>query len=184
MSLRPLVLILASSAVLGEPQVSVGAQPRSTCSFIPSPDSPPLFTVPWLKWVIRGAVSIVRVRVIDLWPGVVSSHRAIDDDPIQAVVLETLVGTGVPDTLRLYGRVHGRDVYPSDTIPYLHAGYSTMCYRADFRRGGEHLLLLWRREDSTWTAFGPAFAPSMVQVRGSDDPWVQWVMGVRTGRIP
>ena len=183
--MRLLATVVAASLTVASPASPVAISAEAfACSFVPSPDSPPLFTVPWLKGVIRGAVAIVRVRVPGLPPGSVRSLRSVDVDTVQATVLERHAGAAVPDTLRLLGRLHDSDVYPSDTIPYLHAGYSTMCYQADFRRGGEHLLLLWQREDSTWTTFGPVFAPSVIQVRGSGDAWVQWVMGVRTGRIP
>jgi hypothetical protein len=180
------MLCLVVLSAVAQPRIRSAATADSgmVCSFIPSPDSPSLFTVPWVKWVVRGAQAIVRVHVIGLWPNTVTARRAIEADSIQASVLEVLAGSGVPDTLLLFGRSRDSDVYPSESIPYLDAGYSTTCYRAEFRRRGEHLLLLWRREDSTWTSFGPPFAPSMIQVKGADDPWIQWVMGVRTGRIP
>ena len=155
----------------------------AVCSFIPPDSMPPLFTEAWVRWVVVRADAIVRVRVI----GLVSDRPAATrpklkwEQQIETQVLEVMSGAGVPSTLFLHGTLHESDVYPRDSVPYLHGGSSGgQCHRAEFRRGGEHLLLLWQLPDSTWTAQGMPHAPSMIQVRGPDDPWVHWVRAART----
>ena len=184
MSISKLIVLTAvASAAL-----TTGSTPRlegrtAVCSFIPPDSMPPLFTEAWVRWVVVRADAVVRVRVI----GLVSDRPAADrpklkwEQQIETQVLEVMSGTGLPSTLYLHGTLHESDVYPQDSVPHLHSGsLGGRCHRAEFRRGGEHLLLLWQLPDSTWTAQGMPHAPSMIQVRGADDPWVHWVRAARS----
>jgi hypothetical protein len=155
----------------------------AVCSFIPPDSMPPLFTEAWVRWVVVRAEAIARVRVIGLVADRPDSARPKLkwEQQIETQVVEVMFGTGVPSTLYLHGTLHDSDVYPRDSLSYLKSGsLGGACHRAEFRRGGEHLLLLWRLPDSTWTAQGMPHAPSMIQVRGPDDPWVHWVRAART----
>ena len=187
-TIRVLALACLGMTVTGADVADPSGHTKAfVCSYYESPDStrPPKFTEAWVRWVVLRADAIVRVRAIGPDSATASTTAiSLGGAPIEAQLLDILAGRGIPATLTVFGTLYDFDVYPREPVPYIHAGYSTACYRSDFRRGGEHLLLLWRAADSTWTAFGPVFAPSMIQVTGLDDPWVRWVRAVRAGRIP
>ena len=158
----------------------------AACSFLPPDSMPPLFTEAWVRWTVVRAEAIARVRIIGEASSVADTSRVKPKwgEQIAAQVLEVVSGAEVPPLIFLHGTLYDWDLYPRDSIPYLKAGYSPACHRSDFRRGGEHLLFLWRMPDSGWTAQGMPFAPSMIQVRGPDDPWVRWVRAARASPPP
>ena len=180
-----ITVIMLTGAVFVEPP-SRAENHAPACSFIPPDSMPPLFTEAWVRWTVVRADAIARVRVIGLVADRPAAARPTLkwQQEIETQVLEVIAGSGVPSELFLHGSLHDSDLYPKDSIPYLKAGYSPACNRSEFRRGGEHLLLLWRLPDSTWTAQGMPFAPSMIQVHGPDDPWVHWVKAARTRKTP
>lgn len=83
----------------------------------------------------------------------------------------------LPDTLRIGGFETGHDDFNSDTVPYTRVrsqGLLGGCVASTYVLGGQYLLLL-RREHGELTPYWAALEPVNEQVRGSDDPWVQWV---------
>jgi hypothetical protein len=83
----------------------------------------------------------------------------------------------LPDTLHIGGFETGHDDFNADTVPYIRVrsqGLLGGCVASTYIRGGHYLLLL-RRWHGELTPYWAALDPVNEQVRGSDDPWVQWV---------
>jgi hypothetical protein len=176
--------LIAGVALAGWISVILSAshlEARASCSFMPPDSMPPLFTEAWVRWTVVHADAVARVRVIGPASSVSDTSKVKPKwhEQIAVQVLDVVSGSAIPSTLFLHGTLHDFDVFPQDSIPYLRAGSSPSCYRAKFQRGGDHLLLLWRLPDSTWTAQGMPYAPSMIQVRGAQDPWIAWVRAAR-----
>jgi hypothetical protein len=81
------------------------------------------------------------------------------------------------DTLQIGGFETGHDDFNSDTVPYIRVrsqGLLGGCVASTYVLDRQYLLLL-RREHGELTPYWAALEPVNEQVRGFDDPWVQWV---------
>lgn len=92
-------------------------------------------------------------------------------------VLETLRGK-IPDSgLALVGTLVDHDDFNPLPVPYQMvrmAGQRGECFASEYRAGAEYLLLL----RDTWygpTARWAPLAPLNEQIRGPEDPWLEWV---------
>jgi hypothetical protein len=103
---------------------------------------------------------------------------------VRFTVLEMLRGN-MPDTgLALVGTLVERDDFNPLPVPYQMvrmAGQRGDCFASEYRAGGEYLLMLrdgWYGPTTRWAAL----APLNEQIRGPEDPWLEWVRA-RLGRI-
>ncbi|MFL5612956.1 MAG: hypothetical protein ACJ796_04770 [Gemmatimonadaceae bacterium] len=60
-------------------------------------------------------------------------------------------------------------------VPVRSAGQRGSCYASEYRRGGEFLLLLRLTPSGYYTPYWALLSPVNEQIRGADDPWLQWV---------
>jgi hypothetical protein len=99
----------------------------------------------------------------------------------QAVVrftpIEWLRGSVAADSLAFPGQFVDRDDFNSRSVPYQivrRSGQRGLCFAMEYRQGAEYLLLLRRASTGLSIRWMP-LAPLNEQVRGHDDPWVNWV---------
>lgn len=107
----------------------------------------------------------------DLW---------LPESTVRFRVEEVLWGPGFPAELVVNGVVEDRDDFNDVPLPYRfvrRGGRSGNCYAFGYRPGAQYLLFLRR-----YTEHGPALTPYYSplgpvneQVRGPDDPWLDWV---------
>ena len=99
--------------------------------------------------------------------------------PIRFRVVETLRGPVLDDRLVLPGILVDRDDFNPNPVPYTivrPSGQRGDCAEKDYRAGAEYLFILRpSRVDGSLTPYWRSLAPFNEQVRGADDPWVEWV---------
>lgn len=178
LSFSPLVTV-------GPPTVGPEAAAREACSVRELRSSLGYrYRVERIQEFVDSATLVVRARAERLDSLVLnrpaSATRPETSYTVPAVrftVLETLRGN-IPDTgLALVGTLVDRDDFNPLPVPYQMvrmAGQRGDCFASEYRAGGEYLLLL--RD----TGYGPtarwaALAPLNEQIRGPEDPWLEWV---------
>ena len=94
-------------------------------------------------------------------------------------VIETMRGAVLDDRLVSPGILVDRDDFNPDPVPYTIvrlSGQRGDCAAKDYRAGAEYLFILRpSRVDGSLTPYWRPLAPFNEQVRGADDPWVEWV---------
>lgn len=121
-----------------------------------------------IQEMVDSASRIVLARAV----AVDSAARTVSFRPI-----EWIRGSAGPANLVLVGAAVDRDDFNPGSVPYRmvrSAGQRGDCFAAEYRTGADYLLLL--RDHGTWSPiqWWP-LAPVNEQVRGADDPWVDWV---------
>jgi len=158
------------------PAAEAGTE-RAVCSL---GGGPPKFSVQRTRSIVRTAAVVVRARAVCAVPAP-STARDPNHPYVAFVVLESMRGAALGDTLRFYGVLDDRDSFREpgeDPVPYLSyyrwrgAGN---CNGMSYRPGGEYLLLLKRWNHGELDPYWAVLAPTSDQVRGRDDPWAVWV---------
>lgn len=109
-----------------------------------------------------GPYDLIRFRTIEVlrWP-----------DPAE------VLGGPFPGLFTLSGTVSDTDDFNTLPVPYgmvRPSGQRGSCYTSEYRIGGEYLFLLVRRDNELTPHWSP-LSPTNEQIRGDDDPWLQWV---------
>ncbi|MBC7788776.1 MAG: hypothetical protein H7Z74_02415 [Anaerolineae bacterium] len=131
------------------------------------------------EFVDRAAV-IVRAKAIA--PDSLPLARQDSVRWLSAVRFEVLqsIRDSVPrGQLVLWGRLVEADDFNRMAVPYQMVrpgGQGGDCYASEYKLGAEYLLLLSLDARGLNVRWMP-LAPLNEQVRGADDPWVQWVRG-------
>jgi hypothetical protein len=97
---------------------------------------------------------------------------------------EDVYGAPLPDSLKIGGGIYDQDDFNDQSVPYTFvrpAGRRGSCYASQYRLGAQYLLLLTRDPDGQWGIMSEPLAPVNEQIRGADDPWVQWVRSALHG---
>lgn len=150
-----------------------------------------LYTVPQIREMVQAADVAVRAIAVDTLPH--GPYDSIPQSEITTVDLSEIIVTGYPEfrfrpvevvrgpfsegEFTFPGIVADGDDFNALSVPYRmvrSAGQRGDCYARDYRLGAEYLFLLKRRDDVLtphWFALGP----TNEQIRGDDDPWLQWV---------
>jgi hypothetical protein len=130
------------------------------------------------SWV-RDADSIVRVRALEAVP---TAGRAAVTPSTETVirfeVAEVLKGDPV-FALSVAGSLEDRADFNDRVVPYEMVrpdGRGGECFARRYQPGGEYLLLLKKREGQLTPYWAPLGATNE-QLRGPDDPWLDWVRG-------
>ena len=96
---------------------------------------------------------------------------------VSFAIEERLRGAELPDRLRLPGVLVEQDDFNRGPVPYTivrPSGQRGSCFTLEYRIGAEYLLIL-KDSPRGLTPFWMPLAPFNEQIRGSDDPWVEWV---------
>lgn len=150
-----------------------------------------LYTVPQIREMVQAADIVVRAIAADSLPQ--ARYDSIPQSEITTVDLSEIIVTGgseirfrpievlrgpFPATEFTYhGIVADGDDFNTLPVPYRmvrSAGQRGDCYAKDYRLGAEYLFLLQRRDDALTPHWFP-LGPTNEQIRGDDDPWLQWV---------
>ena len=142
------------------------------------------YRVDQIEQFVNRATVIVRAVAVGTDTLVVSApataERAETTYRLPAVrfdVTETLRGA-VPDgQLILQGTPVENDDFNALPVPYTMvrpAGQRGDCFASEYRVGAEYLLLLQENLYGLTARWWP-LAPANEQLRGADDPWLQWV---------
>lgn len=101
---------------------------------------------------------------------------------IEFRVVRVLKGPLSPgDTVTLPGRVESRDDLNDGPVPYTfvrRGGRGGDCFASNYREAGDYLLLLNPSTNPSagpWTSRWSGLSPTNEQLRGPDDPWLDWV---------
>ena len=164
----------------------VRVYPMSTCSVAELRDSPDYtYRVERIRQFVDSAPIIVRARAeVELAAGP-SSPLGAAEPRVRFRILERI---RAPDSLHhidLRASVVGHDDFNRGGVPYTivrPAGQRGDCHAREYRLGAEYLLILAPRVGELSPHWKP-LAPFNEQVRGADDPWVNWVRqtAARTG---
>lgn len=147
--------------LVGSAEVIVRAE--AVDSFRVSRANPPQpKDTPVLERLVVGSYDLIRFRTVEVlrWP-----------DPAE------VLGGPFPDLFTLRGTIVDADDFNRLPVPYgmvRQSGQRGSCYTSEYRMGGEYLFLLTRR-DNVLTPHWSPLSPTNEQVRGDDDPWLQWV---------
>lgn len=135
-----------------------------------------------IREFVDSATVIVRAVAIGIdsaGASPASPQVRVYEFPIRFRVVETLRGRVLDDRLVLPGILVDRDDFNPNPVPYTivrPAGQRGDCAAKDYRVGGEYLFILRpSRVDGSLTPYWRPLAPFNEQVRGADDPWVEWV---------
>lgn len=150
-----------------------------------------LYTVPQIREMVQAADIVVRAIAVDSLPQ--APYDSIPQSEITTVDLSEIIVTGgweirfrpievlrgpFPATEFTYhGIVADGDDFNTLPVPYRmvrSAGQRGNCYANDYRLGAEYLFLLQRRGGALTPHWFP-LGPTNEQIRGDDDPWLQWV---------
>lgn len=129
---------------------------------------------------IYQADAIVRVTALEYAaPPAPSSSwtNAIPESTVRFRVEEVLRGSPFPAELVFQGLLEDQDDFNDRPLPYRsvrRGGRSGSCFANSYRPGAGYLLFL-RKDYDGYTPYWNALMPVNEQVRGADDPWVDWV---------
>jgi hypothetical protein len=162
-------LLVSLTSAAGQP--GVVPSDHHFCSIHP----PIEFTIDRTRTIVHDATLIVHARALGYTDAPVDSPRP-NWTYVAFEVREVLSGNPPADTLVFFGRLVEHDSFPEDEVPYFtqHRGGGD-CIASTYRAGGEYLLLLRESRISSLDPYWAFLAPTNEQVRGSDDPWIQWV---------
>ena len=128
-----------------------------------------LYTVPQIREMVLQSDAIARVIAVDT--------TRIDGHPnVRFRTTEVLRGPLTQTELTDEGYFVDEDGFNTLSVPYQlvrRAGGS--CIATSYRRGAEYLFLLKRWGDRL-TPYWALLGPTNEQIRGDDDPWLQWVL--------
>lgn len=88
----------------------------------------------------------------------------------------------LPTTLAFQGRLTSAANFNSGQMPYRWVrsdGMTGACSAYAYEQGGQFLMLLHGKSIDSLTPYWAPLQPTNEQVRGADDPWVQWVRAAR-----
>lgn len=154
------------------------------------------YTVPQIQQLVERAEVIVRAEAVDSF----RVFRAFPPQPKDTPFLERFLGghyeqirfrtievlrwpdpaevlLPFPDRFTLSGRVVDTDDFNPRPVPYgmvRMSGQRGSCYTSEYRIGGEYLFLFKDRDNALTPHWSP-LGPTNEQIRGDDDPWLQWV---------
>lgn len=148
------------------------------------------FTAAVIRGMVEQADAIVRATAVDSAQAEVSElpegHPLLSNyvHRIDFRTTEVLRGPWPDSVFTLPGWVFDEDDFNPGPVPYgmVRSFGLRGCYAAQYRIGGEYLLLLRPvapdsplRDHFSMTVWWMALGPTNEQIRGADDPWVQWV---------
>jgi hypothetical protein len=179
------MLSLALAAAISASSL-VHAMPSRMCSFDEAPNTPHLGTLEWVQSLVHDADLIIRARALRYGEG---DHYLVPPDAaglggaraIEFAVLENLTprsAVAMARTLYIGGYLTNQDDFNRGAVPYLQvrsSGQRGSCFASEYRRGGEFLLLLRLEPSGYYTPYWALLSPLNEQIRGADDPWLQWV---------
>jgi hypothetical protein len=155
------------------------------CDIDEAPNTPHVGTLEWVQSLVHDADLILRARALRYGEG---DHYLVPPDAagggvraIEFEVLENLTptsGTATAPILYIGGYLTNNDDFNRGPVPYLHvrsSGQRGSCFASEYRRGGEFLLLLRLAPSGYYTPYWALLSPVNEQMRGADDPWIQWV---------
>ena len=159
----------------------LSAEPVNRCSVDEPRKSPGYqWSVERIGEFVDKATVIVRVRAAANYP---LSPAQVDSikwkSAVRFEVLQSIRDSIPGGQLVLPGRLVDTDEFNSRPVPYQMvrgSGQRGDCHSSQYKLGAEYLLLLKRDERGLNVRWVP-LAPVNEQVRGEDDPWVQWVRG-------
>lgn len=167
--------LCALPLLIGQPP----APDRCTLSNLRSNPEGYQYRLAEIQRFVAEADVIARVTAIDSLPLPVIDDRpwAWKGSAIGFTVDELLRGPDSLQRITLEGRFVDRDDFNPRPVPYRlvrRAGQRGDCYAREYRKGASYLLLLKADATGLGTGWGP-LAPVNEQLRGPDDPWLQWV---------
>ena len=128
-----------------------------------------LYTVPQIREMVQAADVAVRAIAVD-------STQTLDGaSSVRFRTTDVLHGPFPHPEFTFRGHFVDEDGFNTLSVPYQlvrRAGGS--CHAEHYRQGGEYLFLLVRDWDHL-TPYWFALGPTNEQIRGDDDPWLQWV---------
>lgn len=165
------------------------AEPPERCSVAPLRSNPEGYVWP-LEEITTFATSadvIVRARADSMTSASEERRRYAVATDVHFTALEVV--TGVPPAeLKFAGELVDADDYNNGAVPYRMvrpSGQRGSCFTYEYRAGAEYLLILRNAphaipliagaETPRLNPYWAPLAPLNEQVRGDDDPWVQWV---------
>ncbi|HEX8276948.1 MAG TPA: hypothetical protein VF615_30180 [Longimicrobiaceae bacterium] len=124
------------------------------------------------------ADAIVRVTATGYAtpPGSGPRTTGIPEATVRFRVEEVLRGPGFPREVVVNGYLTDRDDFNDVPLPYRFVrpgGRGGSCFANGYREGAQYLLFLRRTADG-YTPYHTSLGPTNEQVRGADDPWVDW----------
>ncbi len=107
----------------------------------------------------------------------------VPESTVEFRIEETVWGVDVPATIVLHGYLTDRDDFNDVPLPYRFVrpdGRSGSCSANSYKTGAQFLLFLKRTGANYTTKTGyttniSPLGPTNEQLRGPDDPWLQWV---------
>lgn len=142
-----------------------------------------LYPVSHIEKMVREAEVVVRAVAVDSLPRLPYDSMppeevvAVDRSEIRFRPTEVLRGPFPTSEFTYRGIVADEDDFNTLPVPYRvvrSSGQRGDCYAKDYRQGGEYLFLLKRRDDALTPHWFP-LGPTNEQIRGDDDPWLEWV---------
>jgi hypothetical protein len=143
--------------------------------------SAPAFTPAGL---VASAAVILRVRADSAVSAVPRPSRIGQQTAIHFTVIE-VIDSGritVPPAIAIPGQLTNVPDFNTGAIPYTSVrsdGLRGACYAYAYQKGGEFLLLLRGTTIDSLTPYWEPLRPTNEQVRGPNDPWVEWVRTTR-----
>ncbi|CAN5870515.1 hypothetical protein BH23GEM9_BH23GEM9_28550 [soil metagenome] len=156
----------------------VASDDRVLC-FTPEPP-----TAATTRETVQDADVIVRARATEYVPAGFPAPGNLR--VIRFTVLETIKGHFTGDHLDVSGSLSDEDDFNRGTVPYVWlrlSGQRGSCYATEYRSGAEYLFLLRAAPARSGFAvpshglhpYWKGLRPTNEQIRGPQDPWVQWV---------
>ena len=127
------------------------------------------YTVPQIKEMVQESEVVVRAVAMD-------STQTLDGRSyVRFRTTEVLLGRFGAAEFTLTGYFVDEDGFNTLSVPYqLVRPAGGSCHAEHYRQGGEYLFLLKRRDDAL-TPYWFSLGPTNEQIRGDDDPWLEWV---------
>ena len=171
-------------AQLVAPAIQIANSDHALCSVSTLRNQPGYqYTVEQVRGFVIEADVIVRASVMGYTPPDPSEYlgplRRGDLGTVRLGVIEVLRGSEPEEDLTVPGRIVEEDDFNPDPVPYRmvrRSGQRGDCYARDYRMDGEYLFPLEDGGRGLTPMWAP-LAPINEQIRGPDDPWVEWVRG-------
>ena len=147
--------------------------PTSMCSVDMLYEQPGyVYTVSQIAEMVQDSEVVVRAVAVDSAGPLPHGFSWIRFRPT-----EVLRGPFPTAEVTLQGVVAKEDEFNTRSVPYQHVRPSGdgPCFASDYRIGGEYLFLLNRVFTGDLSPHWFPLGPTNEQIRGADDPWVQWV---------
>lgn len=126
------------------------------------------YTIPQIREMVLQSDAIARVIAVDT--------TRIDEHPrVRFQTTEVLRGPLTQTELTDEGYLVDEDGFNTLSVPYqLVRPAGGSCFATSYRQDAEYLFLLERRGNRLTPYWFP-LGPTNEQIRGDDDPWLQWV---------